>query len=91
MADAVIKFKVMPESADADFENIKGKLIELAKGFEMVGDAEFSEEPIGFGLKALIFKVVIPEEYGSSDLEEKICDMEEIQSAQVLSFSRAMG
>ncbi len=91
MADAVIKMKVMPEEADADFDALKAKLVELAKKFESIGAPEFSEEPIGFGLKALIYKIVVNEEKGTSALEDEISAMDEVQSAQVISFSRTMG
>ena len=61
MGDALVKIKVLPTSPEVDFEELRGKIKTIleAKGGKNCG---FEEEPIAFGLKALIVSFVWPEE-----------------------------
>ncbi len=59
MGKVIVTFKVMPESPETDIEKLK-KDIKALKGAGEVRD--FKEEPLAFGLKALIVLSVFPDE-----------------------------
>lgn len=91
MADVVVTFKVMPDSPEIDLKTIQEKITELIKEFGgEVGKVE--EEPVGFGLVALKFFFVMPEDLGSTDdLEENIKNLEEVGNVEVVDVRRAIG
>jgi elongation factor 1-beta len=92
MAKVIVTFKVMPESVEVDLGNVKSKLKEAITKFEGTILGEMTEEPIAFGLKAVIVKFAFDESKGSTDqLEEKIMTEEGIQNVEVVSVGRAMG
>jgi len=92
MARVIVTFKVMPESTDTLLEDIKAKIKEAIEGFEGVIMGEMTEEPVAFGLKAVIVKFSYDESKGSSDeLEEKLMAEDGIQNVEVVSVGRAMG
>ncbi len=91
MADVIITFKIMPESPETDLSKIEkeaGKMIEEFGG--EVGKVE--QEPIAFGLKALKLIFVMDESLGSTeDLENKISEIDQVQSVDVTDVRRAIG
>ena len=91
MADAVITMKLMPESVEADLEVIKSKAIEVINGFNPIGEVTTSEEPVAFGLKAVMIKFVIVEETGTDAVEEKLAALDNVMSAEVAGYSRTLG
>ena len=91
MADAVIKFKIMPESVEADLEAIKSKAIEAVQEFEPIGEVTTEEQPVAFGLKAVILRLIVDENNGTDAIEEKLLAVENVVSAEVAEYSRTMG
>jgi len=90
MGIAAVKIKIMPVSPDADLENIKStakSIIEKDGG----KNCSFEEEPIAFGLKALIAMFAWPEEKELEELENKLKEVEEVNSIQVADIRRAFG
>jgi translation elongation factor aEF-1 beta len=81
----------MPDSADIDLKDIQEKVEQLVKEFGgEVGKVQ--EEPVGFGLKALLFLFVMPEDLGSTDdLENKIKELDEVGNVEVTDVRRAIG
>lgn len=90
MALAFIKMKIMPESPDTDLPGIKA---ECESKFKDVGANVHSveEQPIAFGLVALIFTISWPEEKDQSIVEDAIRSVSKIQSAEIIDFRRAFG
>jgi len=89
-AIAAIKIKVMPESIETDFEKIKveaKKRIESEKGIL----SSFEEQPIAFGLKALIITLAWPEAKDTSILEDHIKSIEGVSNADIIDYRRALG
>jgi len=75
MGDVLCTFRVMPEGVDVDLEKIKKTIQEKVK------PEEITEEPLAFGLKALIVKKVIPDKVaGGTDAIEK--DLREVPGVQ---------
>ena len=59
MSTAAIQFKIMPESPDVDLEKMKEDLKKATESFESGVFSEAKEEPIAFGLVALIVTIAL--------------------------------
>lgn len=90
MAIAVIKMKVLPVSPEIDLEKLKETIKNLIEGSEGK-NCNFEEEPIAFGLKALIVFFSWPESSELESLEEKIKSIEDVSSMQIIDMRRAFG
>ncbi len=90
MGTTLIKLKLMPTSPEVDLEQIKESaktIIENNQGRKCV----FDEEPIAFGLKAVITSFDIDEETPLDPIEEGLRKMENVNSVEVLDMRRAFG
>jgi len=83
MGDVIIVLKVMP--------NDPAKFASVKKSLEKLKPKRLEEEPIGFGLSALIFTTLIPDAGGTQDeLEEKIRKIDGVGDFEVLRTSRSL-
>lgn len=91
MAQLVVTIKIMPESPDVDLKAIEIKATEeISKFGGDVGKVEI--EPIAFGLKALKLFFVMDEKKGSTDLlEEKVSNIDGVESVEISDIRRAIG
>jgi len=90
MGITAVKIKIMPTSPETDLERIKDEAKELVE--ELGGkNCNFEEEPIAFGLKALIAFFAWPEELELEELENSLKEIEEVSSVQVIDMRRAFG
>ena len=91
MGIALIKIKLMPESPETNLEDIKEKArkaIEENKGSKV----SFEEEPLAFGLKAIIAGFEQDEEQGELEpIENSLNNIQEIGSVEVVDMRRALG
>jgi len=90
MGTALVQIKIMPASPDTDLEAIKNKAfqtIEENKGT----NTQFNEEPIAFGLKAVIASFDIDESNPLEAIEEALRKIENVNSAEVSDMRRAFG
>ena len=86
MGNASVKLKIMPTSPDVDLEALKSKIEEVVKTKE--GEIlEQIEEPIAFGLKAIITTFKWDQENDSDVAVDAISQIEEVNSCQVLEVS----
>jgi len=89
MGEVVATIKLMPESPDEDLVIIKEKIeksipseVELHK---------IEEEPIAFGLVALLVMVVVSDaEGGTEKVEENLSQIEGVASVDVVDIRRLM-
>lgn len=82
MGDVLITYKIMPDGVDIDFEKMKEEVKERIGSTGKV--AEFDLQPIAFGLKALIVKVIVKDEGGVADkIEEELGKIENVQGVVV--------
>ena len=91
MANVIIKLKIMPEGVETD---LKALAVKVGEKIKKAGGEQVShiEEPIAFGLKALIFTFLRDEKKGSSEpLEKELEEMKEVNSAEVVDVRRAFG
>jgi len=90
MGIAAVKIRILPISPEVELEGIKEtvkSIIEEAGG----KNCSFEEEPIAFGLKAIIAFFAWPEEVELEELENSIKEIEEVSSIQVIDMRRALG
>ena len=90
MGIALVKIKIMPTSPEVNLEEIKNSaktIIESNKGAR----TNFEEQPIAFGLKAVIAGFEIDEESPLEPIEENLKKIENVNSVQVIDMRRAFG
>jgi len=90
MGTVLVTLKIMPESLEADLEKIKQtskEIIEKEQG--KIG--EVKEEPVAFGLKAVIIAFSLDESKELEPIENQIKSLENISSVQVIDMRRAFG
>jgi translation elongation factor aEF-1 beta len=92
MALVIVTLKVMPEDPEINLADLRDKAVKIITDFGGKVQGEPEEEPVGFGLKAMILKFSADESKGSPDpVAEKIEQIEGVRSAQVTMVSRALG
>ncbi|HIH36756.1 MAG TPA: elongation factor 1-beta [Methanocellales archaeon] len=79
--------KIMPKDPNIDFEKLKADIrAAVPEGARLQG---FAEEPIAFGLKALIAAIIVKDEEGGTErAEESFAKVHGVESIQVIEFSR---
>ncbi len=82
-----VKIKIMPVSPSTDLEKIKQKVKKIVEK-EHGKNREYEEEPIAFGLKAVIAFFTWPEEKDLDEIQEKIKKVENIQSIQLIDIRK---
>ncbi len=91
MGITLIKMKLMPSSPETNLEKIKEKakkIIENNKGKHPM----FEEQPIAFGLKALIIGFEQDENEGELEpIENSLKEIEDVSSVEVIDMRRAFG
>jgi elongation factor 1-beta len=92
MSKAVITFKLMPESVETDLKSISNKALEIAKEAGSIGEMQSREEPIAFGLKAVIVLAMFEVEGCEFDqIAAKMGELEGVQSSEVAKMDLALG
>ena len=85
-----VTLRVMPESPEQDLQAIQ-KNVEEFVNKEEGKVSKVEEEPVAFGLKALIIFLGWPEEKDTEPLEEEVQKIQGVSSAQVTDIRRAFG
>lgn len=92
MANVVVTLRIMPTDTGIDLSKIESEAKnEIVK---FCNSKEFKTEiqPIAFGLKALDILFVMDESKGSTDaLEQKISQLDGVESVEVTDVRRAIG
>ena len=87
MGKIIIAFKIFPSESSVDLNLLKEKISK--KLSDIASIHKFTEEPIAFGLSALVVNMVLPETEGILDeAEKKLTDMEEVSQIQTLGVNR---
>lgn len=89
MGTALIKQKIMPSSPETNLEEMKKNIQETIES-ENAKNISFEEEPIAFGLKAVIVSFAIDESQELNPIEEKIKKIPNINSLQLIDMRRAL-
>ncbi len=79
----------MPEGIPESFESLKEKINSTVEKFEgKINHVE--EQPIAFGLKALIVTVAMDESKETTPMEEELKSIEGISSMDTIDYRRAI-
>lgn len=90
MGKALVIMKVMPESPSVDLKAIEAEAARIIK--EVAGtEAKIVEEPIAFGLKAIMLHFMIDESIPLDSIEDKIKVIKDVSSTDIVDFRRAFG
>lgn len=83
MGDVIVVFKIIPDGMEK-FDQVK-------KSLETLKPDRLEEEPVAFGLKALKFTKIVPDEEGGlSKMEEKLKAIEGVQTCETETISRSL-
>ena len=93
MANAIVTFKIMPESPDVDFEAIKEKALVIAKEKGAKGEMQSKIEPLAFGLKQVLVYAMYEMEDGKDfdEISEEMKKIEGVSEAEIINMDLAMG
>ena len=91
MGTAGIQFKIMPEGVDTNFEELKAKVREAVESFESGVFNGAKEEPIAFGLKALIVTIALSEDEESDAVESALSEISGVSSVELIDYRRVVG
>ena len=90
MGSMNVKIKLMPSSVDTNLEEIKEKSKAILEG-KAGKNVRFEEEPIAFGLKAIIVFFIWSEEKELEPIEKSLEEIENVNSLQVLDIRKTIG
>ncbi len=87
MGEVAAKIKVMPSGMDIDLKKLQEQLKKvIPQGARLHG---FSEEPVAFGLKALIVVIKVGDiEGGTEKVEEAFSKINGVESVSVVELGR---
>ena len=85
-----ITLKLMPVSPSVDLQKIKQS---AEKKLKEIGGIlnKIEEEPIAFGLKAIIMRLAWPEDKDSEILEKELGKIKDVNSVEITDVRRAIG
>ncbi len=87
MGKIIIAYKIFPSESSVDLNLLKEKITKKLSDISSI--QKFAEEPIAFGLSALVVNIVLPETEGILDQTEKrLNDLEEVGQIQTLGVNR---
>ncbi|KYH42467.1 MAG: elongation factor 1-beta [Candidatus Bathyarchaeota archaeon B63] len=88
MAKVLISLKIFPSGIDVDLDRLKKEIEEGLPSFASI--YKFEEEPIAFGLVAIIAHILLPEDRagGTDEVEEALKRIDGISNLQALTIRR---
>ncbi|MFB6193374.1 MAG: elongation factor 1-beta [Candidatus Nanohaloarchaea archaeon] len=76
-------YKIMPEDDETDLEDVKDQVREV------IDVEDIGEEEVAFGLKAIKVSTITTDEEGGTDaVEEKLEELDNIQSIELEHFDK---
>ena len=88
MGSVLVTYKVFPEDIVEDFDDLKKKIQNIMPKFSSIEG--YGEEPIAFGLKALLIQVKFPEDKTGivDEFEERLAKIQGVSQAQTFMVRR---
>jgi len=88
MAEVIVSMKIFPSDITTDLDQLKKKIEKELPKYASV--YRFDEEPIAFGLTALIAHIIIPEEKqgGLDEVEKQLQKIDGISQMETLMVRR---
>jgi len=90
MSTVALKLKILPSSLDINLDEVQAQALTV---MESLGsqNTSFVQDPIAFGLKALIITTAWPEVTSVDEAENKLAEISGVSSVEVLDYRRAFG
>jgi len=88
MAKILISYRILPAEVTVDLDKLKTKIKEKLPEYSSVH--RFAEEPIAYGLTALIAHIIIPEDKSGvlEELEKALQNISEISQIETQTIHR---
>lgn len=92
-SNAIITFKIMPESPDVDLEAVKTEVLKIAQEQGAKGEMRATIEPLAFGLKQLMLMAMyeVNDDVDFDTIAEKFAVLDGVQTSEVAKMDLAMG
>ncbi|MCL6500445.1 MAG: elongation factor 1-beta [Candidatus Pacearchaeota archaeon] len=90
MSIAVLKLKIMPESSDTNLDAIKTEVEKRLTKFKAKLHSS-EQEPVAFGIKALIVTIAWPEKESTDSAVEELLHISGVSSIDIIDYRRAFG
>jgi elongation factor 1-beta len=90
MGFVAIQLKIMPDSPSADLNAIEKKAEEIITSMHKTL-IKVEEQPIAFGLKAILLSFAWNDEIETEKLEAKLAQIENVSSVEILDVRKAFG
>lgn len=90
MVFAAVIVKIMPDSPEADLKKIEDSAKELMER-EEAKNISFEENPVAFGLKAIMMKMAWIEAKDTDLIEKTLSGIEHVSSVRIEDYRRAFG
>ena len=89
MGSVIVTYKVFPEDIMENFDTLKKQIDSIKPEFASIEG--YGEEPVAFGLKALLLQVKFPEDKTGivDEFEEKLAKLPGISQAQTMFVRRS--
>jgi len=91
MSTAAIQFKIMPKSPEVDLTKLSEEIKKKIESFESGVFNNAEEQPIAFGLKALVVTFALSENEEVDNVENAINEIEDVSSVEMIDYRRAIG
>ena len=92
MAKAEITFKLIPEKQGANLTKIKEAALKIAKENGAIGEMQAQQEPIAFGLIAVLILAMYTVESSDFDaIANKMSEIPQVQSAEIAKMDLPLG
>jgi elongation factor 1-beta len=88
MGSILVTYKVFPEDIVTSFDDLKSKIKEVLPEFAKIEG--YGEEPVAFGLIALLVQIKYPEDTSGlvDEFEEKLAKIPGVSQAQTFQIRR---
>ncbi|HKZ49709.1 MAG TPA: elongation factor 1-beta [Candidatus Nanoarchaeia archaeon] len=92
MASVIVKLKIMPTGTDVSLDKLHMECEAKIKAFGAKLIHSVNQEPVAFGLKALVIVFLVDEQNSNMEaLEAEIKKVKGVNSAEVIDVRRALG
>ncbi len=93
MANAIVTFKIMPESPEVNFESIEQEALKIAKEFGSKGDMQSKIEPLAFGLKQILIYAMyeMNDDKDFDQISNAMAKIDEVSTVEIINMDLAMG
>jgi len=90
MGFTAVQMKLMPNSPEANLSEIEKKAEEIINSMHKT-QVKIEEQPIAFGLKAIILSFAWNDEIDTEKLEAELAKIENVSSVETLDIRKAFG